>query len=87
MTQSQWTEPRLFDPGPACIPHIKCRIDVNLDGPAGNAVTHVTISDLTTGARMAYWSTSSVSLDSLPASATEILADAVRTCLRDLSPF
>lgn len=87
MAQHQWLQDRLFEPPPRAISQIKVRCDVNIDGPAGTSVVWVTIEDLTTGEQLACWSNPPNQVWVAPECASEIMADAVRTAMRDLSPF
>lgn len=87
MRPPRWTEPRLFEPPPASYPELQCSVAVNISGPSGRATIWTTVTDLQTGNRIACWSSDDVAISSLPGSALEVLADGIRTTLRDLSPF
>lgn len=87
MPRSTHFQDRLFTPPPPMITGLKLRLDVNLDGPSGTAETWITLSELATGDQLACWSERTVRLDAMPDAATEVLADALRTALRDLAPF
>ena len=85
--KTQWTEPRLFDLPPASYPQLQVKVSVNLDGPRGTSEVWVEIKDLVKGERIALWSNPLTSVFTAPECASEILADAVRTAMRDLAPF
>jgi hypothetical protein len=78
---------RLFQPPPASYTDLQVAVAVNLDGPHGSAQCWVTITDLSTRERVACWSVPANRLADAPTCASEIIADAVRTAMVDLSPF